>query len=417
MPLTSFYTALTGINTNSMAINVIGDNVANMNTTAFKASKATFSELLSGLSGTSATGNPTTYGLGSTPNGISRNDTQGTINNTGQSTDAAINGNGFFVVTAGDGMAYTRSGEFEFNKEGYFVSADGFQVLGYPAVDGEIDTSAAPAAIVIKKGQSIAGSATENMSINANLDAEASNGTLFSTSVQVYDSLGASHDVKLTFAKTAAIGEWSWSATMSAAETTGGSAGDPPIEMGTGTVIFDNAGNMTAPATNPTLSISGFSNGAASLSFAFNLLDDEGNGLVTGYASDSAVSTTAQDGIGASVLTDITISSDGVIMGLTENGQSVPLAQLAIATFQNVEGLQKYQGSTFTAFSSAGEPSVGVAGTAGRGTIVGSALEKSNVDMAQEFISLIVAQRAYQANSRVITTTDELYQDALNLKR
>jgi flagellar hook protein FlgE len=187
--------------------------------------------------------------------------------------------------------------------------------------------------------------------------------------------------------------------------------------MGTGSVQFDAYGEMTAPVANPTLSVSGFSNGAADLSFAFNLLDNSGKGLITGYASASAVSTTFQDGLGASVLADISITSDGVIVGLTANGQSVPLAQLAIATFQNVDGLQKFQGSTFTAFSSAGEPSIGVAGVGGRGSIKGSALEQSNVDMAQEFINLIVAQRAYQANSKIITATDELYQDAINLKR
>jgi flagellar hook protein FlgE len=415
MPLTSFNTALTGINTNSIAINVIGDNLANMNTTAFKSSKATFSELLAGLSGTSSTGNPTALGLGATLNGVSRSFNQGAINNTGLSTDAAINGNGFFVVSAGEGLAYTRSGKFEYDKEGYLVSADGFNIMGYPAVKGKVDAGAAISEIQIRKGQSIPGIATENMRISANLDAEAAEGDVYATSVQVYDSLGAAHSVKLTFAKTADLGSWSWSATMSAVDT-GGDPGDT-VELGTGMLEFDSFGKMTAPTDNPPLSLSGLANGAEDLDITFNLLDGDGNPFISSYASASTASASTQDGSPSSVLTNISISGDGMIMGLTEGGQAVAVAQLALATFQNMEGLQKFQGSTLIAFGSAGDPAVGTAGSGGRGMIVGASLEQSNVDMAQEFINLIMAQRAYQANSRVITTTDELYQDALNLKR
>jgi flagellar hook protein FlgE len=416
MPLTSFYTGLTGINSSSMAINVIGDNVANMGTTAFKSSKATFSELLAGLSGTSQTGNPISFGLGSTLNGISRSNTQGTVNYTGNSTDAAINGNGFFVVSIEGGMGFTRSGKFEFNKEGYLLSADGYQLLGYTLVDGQIDTTAAISPIQVRKGQSVPAKVTENISLSANLDAQAANNDTFATPVQVYDSLGTAHTVSLSFTKTGA-GAWSWSATIPAVDTTGGTVNDPPVQIGTGTLQFDSEGKLTSPAINPVLSLTGLSSGAADMDVNYNLWDASGNGLITGYSSTSTVSSSMQDGYAASILKDISINSDGVIIGLTENGQPIPLAQLALADFPNVEGLQKYQGSTFVAFTSSGEPSIGVAGTGGRGSVVGSSLEQSNVDMAQEFVNLILAQRAYQANSRVITTTDELFQDAINLKR
>jgi flagellar hook protein FlgE len=415
MPLTSFYTALTGINNNSLAINVIGDNLANMNTTAFKASKAKFAELLGGLSGTSATGNPICPGLGSTLNGIDRMFTQGTITYTGNSTDAAINGNGFFVVSTGNGMGFTRAGKFEFSKDGYLLSSDGFNLLGYPAFQGKIDTGATIIPIEIKKGQSIPASATTGISMIANLDAEAETDSTFSSTVEIYDSLGTSHSVNITYKKTDS-GAWSWSATIPAVDT-GGDAADDPVEIGSGDLTFDSSGILTDPTDNPTLTITGLANGAADMEMEFKLWDTPGNPYITAYSSVSSVSKTTQDGFPVSIVKDVSIDSDGNVMGLTESGRTIALAQLAIADFPNVGGLQKYQGSTFVAFTSSGEPSIGVAGVAGRGTIVGSSLEQSNVDMAQEFVNLIQAQRAYQANSKVITTTDELYQAAINLKQ
>jgi flagellar hook protein FlgE len=415
MQLTSFYTALTGLSNNSLAINAIGDNLANMNTTAFKSSKATFAELLAGVSGTSSTGNPISYGLGSTLSGIVRNCSQGTINYTGNSTDAAINGNGYFVVSTDGGMGFTRSGQFQFDGEGNIVSADGFKVMGYMAVNGQIDNTGAITTIEINKGQLIPASATSSLSVAANLDAQAADGSSYSTSIQVFDTLGQSHIIRLDFTKTA-TGAWDWEASVPA-EDVNLPLGDPPVVIGSGSLQFNAEGIMTSPMANPTLNILNFTNGAADMDIVFNLLNSAGSPLLTSYASDSAISSTMQDGYEASALKSISIDNTGVIVGLAENGKSIALAQLALADFPNEEGLQKYQGSTFVTFTSTGEPSIGVAGTGGRGSITGASLEQSNVDMAQEFINLIVAQRAYQANSRVISTTDELYQDSLNLKR
>jgi flagellar hook protein FlgE len=417
MQLTSFYTALTGLNNNSVAINVIGDNLANMNTTSFKSGKACFAELLAGISGTSATGNPISVGLGSTLNGITHNNSQGTIVNTGNVTNAAINGNGFFVVSNNGEMAYTRSGAFTFDKDGKLLSSDGFQAMGYMGVNGTINTSGAISPIVISQGQLIPANATTNISLTANLNGSAEDGTAFSAPVTVYDSMGAAHNVTITFTKETGAGEWSWSATIPA-EDTGGAVGDPPTEIGpTGSTLTFDGGVLPATTTNPTLTIAGLTNGAADISITFNLMDSSGNPVITNYSGESSVSKTTQDGYAASALSNVSIDNSGVITGLTENGKSIALAQLVLANFPNVDGLQKYKGSTFVAFSSSGEPSIGVGGTGGRGSVIGSSLEQSNVDMAQEFINLIVAQRAYQANSRVITTTDELYQDSLNLKR
>jgi flagellar hook protein FlgE len=428
MPLTSIYTALTGINNASTAMNVIGDNLANMNTTAFKSGSANFSELLAGLSGTSSTGDPISMGLGSTLSGVDNNWSQGTINSTGNSMDAAINGNGFFVVSTNGGMGFTRAGQFSFDQDGNLLSSDGFQLLGYPAVNGTIDTSGALQPINIKEGQIVPGTATTSLTVSANLDAQ---GSTFSSSVQVYDSLGKAHTVDLTFTKigqdpATSNNEWSWSATIPATDT-GGASTDPAVLVGSsltsGELEFDGNGKLVVAdptAANPTLELPNgttFADGANDMNVTFNLWDSQGNTFITNYASDSTVSSSSQNGFASSALTNISINSDGVIMGSTASGQSIPMAQLALADFPNVGGLEKYQGSTFVAFSSSGDPSIGIAGTGGRGTITGSSLEQSNVDMAQEFVDLIVAQRAYQANSRVISTWDQLVQDSLNLIR
>jgi len=187
--------------------------------------------------------------------------------------------------------------------------------------------------------------------------------------------------------------------------------------VGTGTVSFDEQGLMTTPTENPVVTISGLTSGAAQLEITFAMLDSSGRPRLTGFAATSAVSSTNQDGYTSAVLKDISFDVTGVVNGIYDNGKVQPLGQLAVANFANVEGLLKFKGSTFIASLASGEASIGTAGSGGRGTISGSSLEQSNVDIAQEFTTLIIAQRGYQANSRVITTTDELYQDSINMKR
>jgi flagellar hook protein FlgE len=418
MPLTSFNAALTGLNNHALQINIIGNNLANINSTAYKGSKASFAELLGGSADTSANGNPIQVGLGSFVPGVTPFFNQGSILYTGRATDAAISGNGFFVVSTAEGQGYTRAGNFGLTREGELINSEGFKVLGYPAVDGVVTQSSAMAPITVLKGGSLPPLATSQMSISANLDTRAANGSTFSASVQVYDSLGSAHLLTITFTKTGATG-WDWSATIPAVDVdASATADDPPVEVGggSGTLNFSNEGALVAPTANPDLTIT-LVNGAAPMAITFGILDDAGNPRFTGFASISAVSSTNQNGYTSSVLKDISIDNKGFVSGVFENGQVQALAQLAIANFANVEGLLKFKGSTFVASGASGEPSIGAAGNGGRGTITGSSLEQSNVDIAQEFTNLIIAQRGYQANSRVISTTDELYQDAINLKR
>lgn len=414
--LTSFYSALTGLNNNSLSINVIGDNLANLNSTGFKGSRAFFSELVGSGAETATNGNPIQVGLGSSSTGVSPVFTQGSILTTGRSSDVAISGSGFFVVSTGDdGIGFTRAGNLTFTKDGELLTGEGFKLVGYPATNGTIDTNAGLGPIIVPKGSSQPPQATTRLSVGANLDAREAVGGTFSTSIQVYDSLGTAHVVSLTFTK-ASNGNWSWTATVPA-EDTGGAVTAPPTTVGTGSLTFDNLGLLTGPTTDPTLAITGLANGAANMNLTFSLRDANDAPLLTNYSSASAVSSTTQDGCAASVLREISFGSDGIVTGIYESGQVRPLAQVVLANFPNVEGLLKFKGATFVDSVSSGEPSIGIPGTGGRGTLTGSALELSNVDIAQEFTNIIVAQRGYQANSKVITVTDELYQDAINMKR
>jgi len=416
MSLTSFYTALTGLNSNALSINVIGNNLANINTTAYKTSKTSFAELLGGLSTTTATnGNPVQVGLGSIAQGVIPVFNQGSIAYTGRSTDAAISGNGFFVVSTGDGLGYSRAGSFGFNSAGELMNSEGFKVLGYPAVNGTVNESGELTPLVVQKGGALPPEVTTIMGITANLDSQSADGAEFKAGVQIFDSLGASQLVTVTFAKTGS-GAWTWTATLPATAT-GGAETDPPVQVGTGALTFDSSGVLTSPATNPTISIAGLADGAANMDVTLELIDSAGQPRLTNYAATSSVSSTRQNGAAASGLRDISIDTNGLIQGIYDNGTVHALGQLALATFPNEEGLLKFKGNTFVAYSNSGEPSIGAPGTGGRGQISGSSLEQSNVDIATEFTNLIVAQRGYQANSRVITTTDQLYQEAINLIR
>jgi flagellar hook protein FlgE len=412
--LTSFYTAMSGIGANSQAINVIGNNLANINTTAYKGSRTNFAELLGGVSYASD-GNPIQTGLGAISAGISPLFTQGSIQTTGRSTDVAMSGNGFFVVSTGSGFAYTRAGNFGFSGTGELVNSDGYIVSGYMASAGIINSNAPLAPITIQGSRNLPPRATTNVGITGNLDSQAATNSTFSTAVQVFDSLGLAHTVTFTFTKTGPTG-WSWDATIPATDT-GGTPSDPGVSSGTGSFTFDSAGVLTLPATNATLSVTGLINGASDMDMEFQIHDAAGNPRFTGNAGASAVSSLTQDGYGSSTLRDVAIDGNGVIRGIYDNGQVNPLAQLAIANFNNPEGLLKFTGTTFVKAASSGEPSIGVARTGGRGMVNGNSLELSNVDIAEQFTSLIIAQRGYQANSRVISTTDELYQEAINLKR
>lgn len=410
----SFSIPLSGLSANSQALSVIANNLANMNTVGYKSTRALFRDLFYQQVGSSGSGNPLQVGVGVTVSSISAIDTQGSIESSGVPTDVAIQGDGFFVVDQGGVRNYTRAGNFSLNDNGVLITANGENVLGYPASAGVINTNQTLGSMAISTGQINPPNTTTNVQLNLNLDANEPVGTLFSTAVEVNDPLGATHILNFDFTK-ASANNWTYQITIPAADV--GAAG-APVVVNSGTVTFDGSGTLTAPAADVTgINITGFANGSNDINFDWQLYNSAGLPLLTQVAAPSAVSSTRQDGFSSGTLQSFTIGSDGIIQGIFSNGQTLPLGQIALATFPNLQGLLRDGDNNFLGTLSSGAPSIGVPGTGGRGILAGSALELSNVDIAREFAQLILAQRGFQANSRAVTTFDEITQEAINLKR
>jgi flagellar hook protein FlgE len=230
----------------------------------------------------------------------------------------------------------------------------------------------------------------------------------------VYDSLGVSHVLTVNFTKTSA-NNWSYDITIPATDV--GQTGNP-VSVATGTLAFDNNGVLTAPAGNITgITVNNLASGAAPLTTTWDLYDDKNAPLLSQFATPSATSATFQDGYGAGNLLGFSVNSDGIIEGTFSNGKTAAIAQIALATFANLQGLERQGGNRFASTLTSGSPTIGAPGSGGRGTVAGGALEQSNVDIAKEFSKLIITQRGFQASARVVTAFDEITQDTINLKR
>jgi len=416
----SFSSSLSGLNANQQELAVIGDNLANINTVAYKASTVSFADLVSQTVGSSGF-DPAQVGLGVTIGSISPNFQQGGIEETGVATNVAIQGNGLFVVGDTNNRSYTRAGNFSLNSSGQLITADGLPVQGYTQFDasGNLITTGGLSSLVVPPGLLRPPVATSNVTTVTNLDAGAASGSTFSAAVQIYDSLGVAHTATVNYTKTGA-GAWSYSITVPGQDVTGGTAGTPK-QIASGTMTFDGTGNLktvnsAAPAdvtiTGPT-----WANGATSNNVTWNLLDANGNGQITGFSNASATSSITQDGSPTGTVDSVQIDASGKIIASFGAGQTVTVGQLGIASFNNPQGLVKLGTNEYGASEASGIVNVGIAGTGGRGTFIGGSLEQSNVDIAQEFTQMILAQRGYQANSKSITVADELLVDTLNLKR
>ena len=422
MALGSFSASLSGLNANHQKLQVIGNNLANINTVAFKGSTVNFADLVRQSVGGSGV-NPMQIGLGVGLGSIAANFSQGGIESTGIATHVAIQGNGFFIVGDASNPMYTRAGNFSFDANGTLVTTDGKKVLGYTAIDpvtGKISTTGQASSINIPPGVLRKPVASSQFGVTANLDSRATVGSTFTTSVQVYDSLGDPHVATITYTKTG-VGAWGYTVSVPGADVTGGTVGTP-FNIATGTMTFDNTGKLATvnggAAADVTITSPSWRNGAAAVNFTWDLVNTNGTPSITQYAAASATSSTTQNGSPSGVTSNVvTINPSGEILASIGIGQTVVVGQLAMAAFNNPEGLVSAGGNMFSATVESGNPSVGLAGTGGRGALVGNALEQSNVDIAQEFTQMILAQRGYQANSKSITVADELLMDTLNLKR
>jgi flagellar hook protein FlgE len=418
----TFSIALSGLKAQSQAINTTGNNLANMNTDGFKQSAVNFKDLFSEFLGVSS-GFQT--GLGVSPPISTQLFTQGPIQSSLSPLAAAIQGDGFFVVKSpANQQLFTRDGNFLLDDTGVLRTQTGETIQGWLAdPSGAINTSGVPGDIALPSGAILPPVATQSFSMNANLDASSAVNSTFSQPLTVVDSLGNTHDLTLTFKKTAS-NTWDYDVTIPAADV--GATGAPvslltPLASpATYHIGFKTDGSIDPAATTggtapASATVTGLADGAANLSMSWNLFDTSGNGSITQYGQPSSVGGSKQDGTQAAQLTSVSIQNGGQIVATFSNGQKRVQAQLAVASIQNPTSLQNAGNNNFAATSDTANPAIGIPQTADRGQILGGALEGSNVDMATEFTNLIVYQSAYQANSRVISTADQMNQDLFNV--
>ncbi|MHB2008488.1 MAG: flagellar hook protein FlgE [Acidobacteriaceae bacterium] len=409
--MASFSIPLTGLNADQTELNTIANNISNLNTTGFKSQSTSFEDLFYQQVGSSGSGDPVVGGQGVKVATNSTDFTPGSINTTaGSASDVALTGNGFFVLNNGGVQAYTRAGNFQTDQNGNLTSVDGLPVMGYPASHGVVNTNAPLAAIQIPLGATQQPQATTQFSLNAtNLNASAAVGTVVPAQVTVYDSLGQSHVATVNFTN-AGANTWNYAISLPAGDYTGATANT------TGTLTFNSSGQLTSPAANVTgISFAGLTDGASNLSFSWGLYDANNNPTLTQAASASAVGSTTQNGYSSGSYSGFSIGSDGTISVQFSNGQTQAVGQLAVAMVNNEQGLARVGGNNFSATLASGPATVGVAGTGGRGTMEGGALENSNVDISSEFSNLIVAQSAYEANAKSVTTFNTVTQATINM--
>ena len=413
---TSFSTALSALSAHSTAVDVVGNNLANLNTPGFKSSVVSFHDLVTQSLGAGLGETQVGFGVGR-PNTL-RVFSQGAIKTSAGSLDAAIQGDGFLVVKdkVTTGNVYTRGGNLQVDKSGNLLTSTGQKVQGWMAANGAITGNGPLTDIVIPVGELKPPVTTTNFSFDLNLNAAGTAGPppdTFSTSIEVFDSLGAAHVLSAQFTKNSTPNVWDYSITIPDADVSS------PITPVTGSVTFDGNGRLTDPPIAgplPQINITGLNTGASDMTVTWQLYNGA-NARLTQFAQPSAVSANQQDGSPAAQLVRVGIGNGGTVLAQYSNGQQLVAAQLAMASIRNPESLLSVGENSYALSARSALPAIGLPGSGGRGTILGGAVEQSTVDIAREFTNLIVLQRGYQANARVITSVDELSQETINLKR
>ncbi len=487
--LTAFNTALSGLSADSTAVSVTGNNIANLNTTGFKASSVSFADV---MSATLSADGSTQLGMGvKTPTTNKDFSQEGSLVSTTNGLSAAIEGQGFFIdKTAAGAILYTRDGNFKTDANGTLMTAQNEAVQGWVGAAGKINTNTPLGNIVVPTGTLEPAVATANMSLNTNLDATApvvtdlssvtvttggtgysasptvtitggggtgatatatvvggvitainitnpgvgytsaptitisdptgtggtatgtiatpaltSSNATYSTSIQVFDSLGTAQTLSMDFWKIS-NGNWTWGVSTPNGTTTS-----------TGTLAFDTNGNLTSPSSNPAspnIAITGLSDGASNMNVNLNFFAN-GSPVITQYAQGSTTASTTQDGSAAASVTGVGIGSGGVVLASLSNGKQLQVGQLAIANFANPSSLIAVGNNDYQVSGLTSQPAIGAAGSGGRGDVEGNTLESSTVDIATEFTQLMTFQNSYQANARVITTANNIEQQTVNL--
>ncbi len=424
----AFYTGLSGLQAHSNAIEVIGNNLANVNTVGFKSSRANFADFFNVSSGhIGGSGSTNQVGLGTGLMSIQQLFHQGALQPTEVETDLAIQGSGFFNLKTADGLSvYARSGNFSFDNQGFLVNPGGDRLQGYNTRDsaGDIVPTGALSDIQVSTGLTAPPEVTGLFRMDLNLDANEELTNTWQPTVPVYDALGEEHSLQLVFTpvdtSTPADGQldqWTWEAQLPWDDVAEASDGSAAKVVGSGTITFDGTGKLVTPAANQTLAIGPWANGAAGQNVDWEFYNGSGDPVVTGYAAATGDTSLIVDGYGVGRLHSLSINDDGLINGVFTNGQTLQLSKISMVSFNNPDGLFRRGDNTYMASVGSGAPSVGTAQSGGRGAIISRALELSNVDITEQFTNMIVAERGYQSNSRVITTADEILQETLSIKR
>jgi flagellar hook protein FlgE len=436
MGMNTFATALSGLNANGQGLNVVGNNLANMNTVGFKSSNISFSEVLGRL-GTQVSGVRNTFG-------------QGGVQTSSNPLDVAIQGRGFLIQSDGGTRYYTRSGGLHLDGDGYLVGENNLNIQGYMRnpQTGLVDQNLGVGNIQVPTGI-MPPVATTEFQLGMNLDASAPSGTKFSATVQLYDSQGTAHMATLSLEKnvstaTPPVTQWMFDLTIPEKEIAGASpTSTNKYSLLTGAVataspsagglVFDNAGTLTsayigtAPATPGALADLGvpptgvtmpaMANGGALSAVTWKLAANTSSSGISGFASPSEMNIVNQNGSAPGSMSNISVEPNGMLSAAFSNGKTVSVGQIVLAQFSNLEGLNAEGSGLYTETASSGVSRVGVPGDTSLGTLMGGALEQSNVDMAAELTKIITFQRGYQANAKMINVTDQVMQETLNLMR
>jgi flagellar hook protein FlgE len=402
--------ALSGLDANSTAINVVSGNLANLNTTGYKDIQVSFQDLvnqsLSGFSNATAVS-------GSTVAQTTQSFTQGTLETTGGEYDAAIQGGGFFVVQEPSGATeYTRQGNFQVDSSGQLMTASGQFVQGWNASAGVLNTTAPTTGITLPNALTQPPVATSAFSLDVNLAGNAAGNATFSSPIQIYDAQGNAHTLTVTYTETAA-NNWDYAVALPTADL--GAASSNPLASGT--LTFDGNGNLLTPlAANGAIAIPvTLANQASIPSLTWNLYDASGNPTISQSAQTSTNISFTQNGSAASQLSSMNIGAGGTVVATFSNGTTENVAQIALASVLNPDSMQQVDGNSFAPTGNTAAPVIGMPSTGARGSITGGALETSTVDIATELTNLLTYERGYEANSKVITTEDNIVQDVLTL--
>jgi len=413
--LRSLFAGVSGLKNHQLMMDVIGNNIANVNTIGFKRSRATFSEMFSQTLqdasepvGNAGGTNPIQVGLGMSLESVDTDFSQGSFQTTGISTDLAIQGSAFFIVNQGGQTLYTRDGSFTFDPTGKLVTGDGAVVQGRLAdATGNIPAGTALQNIVINRDLTSPAKATTTVDLAGNLDASAAVGATASVSEPVFDSLGVQHTLTINFTKTA-DNAWSWTAAVPAPATT----------AATGTITFNSDGSLNSLTGSPLAITPGGGASAMSVTLDCGKPAAAAPGNTTGItqnAGSPTVTASSQDGYSAGTLNNVSVDSSGRLIGTFSNSQVLTLGQIMLANFNNPGGLLQVGNNDFNVSGNSGEATITSPG--GSSTIQTGMLEQSNVDLADEFTKMITAQRGFQASARVITVSDQFLEEVGALTR